>query len=61
MSETDLPDDSERTTAVAEPVNTEPTTEHHEPPRGTMLIVLLFLAIMIFMFGCAYVILIVRG
>ena len=61
MSETDLPDDSERTTAVAEPVHTEPTTEHHEPPRGTMVIVGLFLLLMIFMFGWAYLILIVRG
>lgn len=60
MSETNLPDDSERTTTVAEPVHTDPTTEHEEP-RGTMVIVGLFLLLMIFMFGWAYMLLIVRG
>ncbi len=61
MSETHVPDDSERTTAVAESVDTEPEIEHEEAPRGTMVIVGLFLLMMIFMFGWAYVILIVRG
>lgn len=61
MSETNLPDDIERTTSVAEPVDTQPAVEHDEAPRGTMVIVLLFMAMMIFMFGWAYVLLIVRG
>ncbi len=61
MSETNVPDDIERTTNVAESVDAESIVEHEEAPRGTMLIVLLFLAMMIFMFGWAYVILIVRG
>lgn len=61
MSETNLPDDTERTTTVADPVDIDPTTEHEEAPRGTMLIVGLFLLMMIVMFGWAYVLLIVRG
>ena len=60
MSETNLPDDTERT-SVAEPVQSDPSAEHHDEPRGTLAVVGLFLAMSIFMFGWAYWILIVRG
>lgn len=60
MSETNLPDETERT-SVADPVHSDPTTEHDEEPRGTLVIVGLFLAMAIFMFSWAYWLLIVRG
>ncbi|MEM8903116.1 MAG: hypothetical protein AAGA17_03595 [Actinomycetota bacterium] len=53
------PSDTERTT-VAEPVDV-PIEHHEEAPKGTLLIVGLFLLMMIFMFGWAYLLLIVRG
>lgn len=60
MTETNLPDDTERT-SVPDPVDADPSTEHHEEPRGTLVIVGLFLAMSVFMFGWAYWLLIVRG
>ena len=61
VSETNLPDDSERTAIVADPIDTEVEHEQEHAPRGTMVIVFLFLAMAVFMFGWAYVLLIVRG
>ncbi|MEO1065484.1 MAG: hypothetical protein AAFZ07_29055 [Actinomycetota bacterium] len=46
---------------MAEPVHSDPTTEHEEEPRGTLVVVGLFLAMSIFMFSWAYWLLIVRG
>ncbi|MEM9036240.1 MAG: hypothetical protein AAGA99_07625 [Actinomycetota bacterium] len=38
-----------------------PSSEHEHAPRGTLAVTMLFLALCIFMFGWAYIILIAQG